>query len=143
MKPASIVICKFVGPHLRAVEHAQDANSLTVDKVRRDIRCARDDQLARACDAPGPTTVRKVEQAPRGIGNPLVNMNRGKWVLGFDVTENIVAIGQCEARPDEFHRLRSAAFRSAAARRCAKCVSTSESSRLGRVSARAWRTFSR
>ncbi len=91
--PASIVICKFVGPHLRAVKHAQDANSLAVDKVRCDIRCARDDQLARAGDAPGPATVRKVEQAPRSIGNLFVNMDRRTRILGLDVAENVVAIG--------------------------------------------------
>jgi hypothetical protein len=32
MEPASILGGKFVRPHLRAVEHAQDANSIGVDR---------------------------------------------------------------------------------------------------------------
>jgi hypothetical protein len=37
MEPASILGGKFVRPHLRAVEHAQDANSIGVDQIARDI----------------------------------------------------------------------------------------------------------
>src|ERR1700730_13698337 len=48
MEPASILGGKFVRPHLRAVEHAQDANSIGVDQIGRDIGRARNDQLARA-----------------------------------------------------------------------------------------------
>ena len=143
MEPASILGGKFVRPHLRAVEHAQEANSIGVDQIGRDLGRARNDQLARAIDAPGPAAVRKVEQAPRGIGDLFVDMNRCTRTFSFDMAENIVAIRQREARPDMLHRLRSAALRSAAARRRAKCASTSESSRSGRVSASAWRTFSR
>src|SRR3954452_23614075 len=140
---ASIVVGKFVGPHLLALEHTQDANGIAVDQVRRNIRCTRNDQLARPSDTPRPTAIRKVEEAPRGSGNLFVDMNRSARILGLDIAENAVAIGQRETRPDEFHRSCSGAFRSAAARRCAKCVSTSESSISGRVSANAWRTFSR
>ena len=111
--------------------------------IGRDLGRARNDQLARAIDAPGPAAVRKVEQAPRGIGDLFVDMNRCTRTFSFDMAENIVAIRQREARPDKLHRLRPAALRSAAARRRAKCASTSESSRSGRVSASAWRTFSR
>jgi hypothetical protein len=50
---------KTAPPHLRAVEHAQDANSIGVDQIGRDIGRARNDQLARAIDAPGPAAVRK------------------------------------------------------------------------------------
>src|ERR1700730_889783 len=59
MEPASILGGKFVRPHLRAVEHAQDANNIGVDQIGRDIGRARNDQLARAIDAPGPAAVRK------------------------------------------------------------------------------------
>jgi hypothetical protein len=75
------------------MKHAQDANGFTVDQIGCDIRCARDDQLARASDTPRAATVRKVEQAPRGIGDLFVNMNRRTGILGFDVAENAVAIG--------------------------------------------------
>ena len=143
MERASIVLREFVGPDLRAVKHAQDANGITVDQVGRDIGRARNDKLPRASDAPGPTALRKVEQAPHGVDDLFVDMNGGTGAFGLDVAEYVVAIGPREARPDELQRLRSAALRSAAERLCAKCASTSESSRSGRVSARACRTFSR
>lgn len=38
---------------------------------------ARDDQLVRSSETPGPVTVGKVEQAPHGIGNLSINLNRG------------------------------------------------------------------
>src|SRR5258708_28317193 len=140
---ASIVVREFVGPDLRAVKHAQDANGITVDQVGRDIRRARNDKLPRASDAPGPTALRKVEQAPHGVGDLFVDMNGGAGAFGFDVAEYVVAIGPREARPDELQRLRSAALRSAAERLCAKCASTSESSRSGRGPARHYRALSR
>ena len=99
MEPASILGGKFVRPHLRAVEHAQEANSIGVDQIGRDLGRARNDQLARAIDAPGPAAVRKVEQAPRGIGDLFVDMNRCTRTFSFDMAENIVAIRQREARP--------------------------------------------
>jgi hypothetical protein len=75
---ASIVVREFVGPDLRAVKHAENANGIAVDQVGRDIGCARNDKLARPNDAPGPAALRKVEQAPRGIGDPLVDVNGGR-----------------------------------------------------------------
>ena len=77
MERASIVLREFVGPDLRAVKHAQDANGIPVDQVGRDIGCARNDKLPRASDAPEPTALRKVEQAPRGVGDPFIDMNSG------------------------------------------------------------------
>jgi len=53
MEPASILGGKFVRPHLRAVEHAQDANSIGVDQIGRDLGRARNDQLARPSMRPG------------------------------------------------------------------------------------------
>lgn len=107
---ALIVVGKFVGPHLRAMKHTQDANGIAIDQVGRDIGRARDDQLARAGDTPGSAAFGKVEQAPRSIGNLFVNMNRGTRILGFNVAENTVAIRQRVPRPDELHRFCSAAF---------------------------------
>ena len=46
MERASIVLREFVGPDLRAVKHAQDANGIVVDQVGCDIGRARQ---ARAC----------------------------------------------------------------------------------------------
>ncbi len=110
MEPAPIVIGKFVGPHLRAVKHAIDANSITVDQVGRDISVRGMTNSRVPATRPGPATVRKVEQAPRGIGNLFINMNRCTGILGFDVAENAIEIGQRESRPDEFHRSCSATF---------------------------------
>ncbi|MGY2809632.1 hypothetical protein ACVIHF_006362 [Bradyrhizobium sp. USDA 4506] len=42
---------------------------------------------------PGPAAVRKLERAPRSIGNLFVNMDRRARILGLDVAENVVAIG--------------------------------------------------
>ena len=72
------------------MEHAQDANG--TEQVRREIRCTRNDQLARPSDTPRRTAIRKVEQAPRGIRNLFVDMDRGTRILGLDVAENAVAI---------------------------------------------------
>jgi hypothetical protein len=123
------------GADLCAVKHAQNANGIAVDQVGRHIGRARNDKLARPSDAPGPAALRKVEQAPRGVSDLFVDMNSGSRAFGFDVAENVVPIGAREARPDELQRLRSLALRSAAERLCAKCASTWESSRSGRVSA--------
>src|ERR1700730_538715 len=55
--------------------------------IGRDLGRARNDQLARAIDAPGPAAVRKVEQAPRGIGDLFVDMNRCTRTFSFDMAE--------------------------------------------------------
>jgi hypothetical protein len=81
MERASIVLREFVGPDLRAVKHAQDANGIVVDQVGRDIGRARQ---ARACQrCARPAALRKVELAPRGVGDPFVDMNGGTEAFGF------------------------------------------------------------
>jgi hypothetical protein len=81
MERASIVLREFVGPDLRAVKHAQDANRIVVDQVGRDIGRARQ---ARACQrCARPAALRKVELAPRGVGDPFVDMNGGTEAFGF------------------------------------------------------------
>jgi hypothetical protein len=52
-----------------------------VDQVGRDMGVR--GKLARASDAPGPAALRKVELAPRGVGDPFVDMNGGTEAFGF------------------------------------------------------------
>ena len=59
MERASLVVREFVGPDLRPVKHAQNANGITVYQVGRDIGRARNDKLARPSDA----TVHAVERS--------------------------------------------------------------------------------
>jgi len=40
-------------------------------------------KLARASNAPGPAALRKVELAPRSVGDPFVDMNGGTEAFGF------------------------------------------------------------
>jgi hypothetical protein len=63
------------------VKRAQDANGIVVDQVGRDIGRARQ---ARACQrCARPAALRKVELAPRGVGDPFVDMNGGTEAFGF------------------------------------------------------------
>ncbi|KAH2812612.1 hypothetical protein KXV85_005078, partial [Aspergillus fumigatus] len=139
---AGSALRQLIRPSLGAVQDAQNSDRLSGHGVGCHIGRAGDDELARAGDAAGTAALRKVDQAARCGGDPLVDGDRRARIVRFDMGEDAVAIGEREGRPDEFHDP-PAALRRASARRAAKCVSACSSGTSGRVSCSASCTFVR
>jgi hypothetical protein len=86
----------FFRPQPRAVQHTKNADFLSYDLVCRDVRCAVNDQLARAFDTTGPATLGKLPQLLHMPLNAIVHDNCSSWTIRFDVVEDGFPVRQCE-----------------------------------------------
>ena len=61
------------------------------------------DKLTGPNDSARTAALWKLQKAPHGGDNSIVNAHRPAWAFGFNVCEDGVAVGQCVLRPDEPH----------------------------------------
>lgn len=99
--PTSLVIDKLVRlpprsnwwPELGAMQEPQHLDPLTpLEPVDQNERCAADDQLARAFDAPGTTHLGMVVQHVDLALDLVVLIGRGVWAVFRDVVELVEAV---------------------------------------------------
>lgn len=76
------------------MQEAEDANRVRHYGISSDIGRARDDELARAGDPAGSPALRKFDETVGREDNLLVDVNGGSGIFGFDVREDVVAIGE-------------------------------------------------
>jgi hypothetical protein len=94
---------KLIRPELRSVEDAEQRHAIFKDAIGNDVRRAGDDQLTRPGNAPGTPAVRKVSKSPDALVKPKVDLDSGPRIVGFDIVVDVLAIGDRERVPLEFH----------------------------------------
>lgn len=134
---------QFVGPRLCPMQQSQHMDHTIGAAIDGEVRGAPDDQFSGPCETTGATAFRKAQQAVDVVSNAIVHGDRGQRIIRLDVVEDRVSVGKGEAGSFQSHGLFSPTFRKAAARRLAKCASTSSYGTPGRISSKASCTFAR
>jgi hypothetical protein len=106
------------------VQHTQDAYNIADNTLRDDIGRSTDDEFTRAFNAARVASIGKLRKQLDLLADAIIHGDGSPWVVLLDVIENPVTVIKRKLRSLKPHVSPSAAFRSAAARRLAKCAST-------------------